>query len=361
MPGRYGYYLFLGLGDYLPPDELGAEWTSAWGPAEWTRRLDELVGLGANTLFVYLVGGRLPFPSERFPELVEPGHPNVESEFFQSVIDEARSRDMDVVAVLSTTGHARALTDLRPDLAIEPGAGAEPAAASAFPEGQHDDVVSDREGEAVVGSGILCHHKAGARAYAIEVARECLTRYTGFAGYVLHPPEFVTGCVCDECRRAYSAQTGDELLDAPDDTVRGFFMRTNLEFQRDELEPGVAGLIPGGKAFTFSIPWIFEEGFAEVAALIPDHHTIIEWDYNQAPARIATLGERIRRYGSAGHEVWFMPSAGLAFGEETAEAQTAGTLRQVEVALEAGAGGVIYFVGPYWYPYIEPTSWFLHR
>ena len=104
MPGRYGYYLFLGLDDYLSPGATGPDWTSSWGPGDWERRLHELARLGTNTLFVYLVGGRLPYPSERFPELVEPGHPNVEDEFFQSVVDIANARGVDVVAVLSTAG-----------------------------------------------------------------------------------------------------------------------------------------------------------------------------------------------------------------------------------------------------------------
>jgi len=272
MPGRYGYYLFLGLGDYLSPDATEPDWTSSWGLREWERRLDELAQLGTNTLFVYLAGGRLPYPSERFPELVEPGHLNVEDEFFQSVINSANSRGMEVVAVLSTTGHAGAMADLRPELAIEPGprqTAAVPAFTSAFPEGMQD-------GEAPVGTGILCHHKAGARDYATGVAQESLTRYTGFAGYVLHPPEFVTGCLCDECQAAYRERTGEELREAPDEVVRDFFMRTNLEFQRDVLEPVAASLIPRGRAFTFSIPWIFETSFEKVADLIPAHHTIIE-------------------------------------------------------------------------------------
>ena len=360
-PRHYGYYLFLGLGDYLSPGDLGPDWTSRWDLSEWERRLDQLVRLGTNTLFVYLVGGRLPFTSESYPELLEPGHANVERDFFQSVIDGATARGMEVVAVLSTTGHARALTDARPELAIETRPGASVTAPSAFPEGMHDEVVADRDGEAVVGTGILCHHKSGARDYAMTVARECLTAYTGFSGYVLHPPEFVTGCLCESCRVAYRERTGEELRDASDEVVRSFFMETNLRFQRDELEPIVSELIPNGRAFTFSIPWIFEGGFDKVADLIPSHHTIIEWDYNQAPERIATLAERVREYGSAGHDVWFMPSAGLAFSPDTAAEQTAGTLRQIEVVLDAGVEGIVYFVGPYWYPYIEPTSWHLNR
>ena len=219
MQGRYGYYLFLGLGDYSSPgapDATGSDWTSSWGLREWERRLDELVRLGTNTLFVYLAGGRLPYPSERFPELVEPGHPNVESEFFQSVITGANGRGIDVVAVLSTTGHAGTMADLRPELAIEPGpeqATGVLAFTRAFPE-------TMQVGDAPVGTGVLCHHKAGARDYATGVARECLARYTGFAGYVLHPPEFESGCLCDGCQAAYRVRTGEELVPDREDRSR---------------------------------------------------------------------------------------------------------------------------------------------
>jgi hypothetical protein len=96
-------------------------------------------------------------------------HPNVKKEFFQAVIDWCSERGIYLVAVFSTTGHAKAYTAAHPELAI-----------------------CDGEGKPEDDSGIMCHRKEAARTYAAAVIEECLARYRGFHGAILHPPEFST-------------------------------------------------------------------------------------------------------------------------------------------------------------------------
>ncbi|MDA1189705.1 MAG: hypothetical protein O2854_08545 [Chloroflexi bacterium] len=359
---RYGYYLFLGYGDYHRPDKAGPDWTSAWNLKEWERRLDRLQKLGTNILYVFMMGKELPFPSQAFPEIVEKGHTNVENEFFQQVLDSANKRGIEVIAVFATTGHAGELVKHRPHLEIKPrpeGSEASTAHLRAFPKAEAERAIHHRAGTAQVGSGILCHHQKEAQKYPLTVITECLTRYKGFSGVVLHPPEFVSACFCKDCQAMYKKATGNDLMQASDDEARRFFMDSNLEFQKNVLEPKVDELLPGGKSFMFTIPWMFEGHFEEFERWIDKDTIIVDWDYDVAEERMAELQGRLKRYGKYGHEVWFMPSSGFAYGPDYTE-QEAAVRKQVSLAEETGVNGVVYFMGPVWTRHLEPSSYFLH-
>jgi hypothetical protein len=337
---HYGYYVFLGLGDFAPPPTLSPEWTSTWDLQAWKRRIDELMLLGTNTLFIYLMGHQLPYPSTKFPEYVEKNHPNVvKEEFFQTVLDWCIERGIYLVAVFSTTGHAKAYTAAHPELAI-----------------------CSREGEPQVDSGIVCHHKEGATRYAVGVIEECLIRYRGFAGVIFHPPEFGTPCFCPSCQEKYLALYGKSLLAATDQEAKRFFMTSNLYFQRTVLESVVRRHVPGARLLTFSIPWIFEAEFEQIAREIEQDTIIVDWDYNLSDDRLSLLQLRLQRYQRFGHKVWFMPTSGYAFSEaRSTEEQAEGVLRQIELAIEVGVKDIIYFMGPRWWPTVAQTSWYLRR
>lgn len=336
---RYGYYLFLGLGDFEGQPPLGPEWTSTWDLSAWMERIDRLVELGANTLFIYLLGHHLPYPSSRFPACVEEQHPNVRSEFFHEVLDQCVERDLYLVAVFSTTGHAKAYTARHPGLAI-----------------------CDRSGNPRVESGIMCHHKEGARHYCTQVIDECLDRYHGFSGVILHPPEFLQPCFCEACQESYRRIYGGSLCAASEEAAKEFFMATNLHFQRTVLEARIRRRLPEARIMTFTIPWVFNRHFAQIAKEIDPATVIVHWDYELSDERVAALPSRLKEYQQFGHEVWFMPTSGFAFSQERSRAsQARAVLRQVEGALDAGVRGIVYFMGPKWWPTVEETSFFLHR
>lgn len=361
---RYGYYLFLGLGDYHRPERLRPNWTSTWGLEEWQWRLDRLKRLGANTLFVFMMGKELPYPSKAYPDCVERRHPNVRKEFFQKVLDGAAERGIETVAVFATTGHAGAFLKGRPYLEISPrpqGSKAGSSVLRAFPEEEAKIAVARRAGGAQVGSGIMCHLQQEVRDYPVNIVTECLTRYKGFSGVVLHPPEFVSACFCGDCRADYQKRIEKDLLKASDEEARGAFMDTNLAFQKSVLEPLVKRLLPKGKAFTFTIPWVFEKHFEEFAERIPKSTVIVDWDYDLAEERIAQLQGRLKKYGKFGHKVWFMPSSGFAFSPKRGrEKQEAAVRRQIRLATEVGVKDIVYFMGPVWTRYVEGTSYHLH-
>ncbi len=187
---HYGYYLFLGLGDFEAPPHLGSEWTSTWDLHMWRERIENLIRLGANTLFIYLMGHNLPYASHKFPEHIERMHPNVKRDFFQGVLDWCGQRGIEAIAVFSTTGHAKGYVSSHPELAIR-----------------------GRDGRPQTQTGIMCHHKVEARRYCLQVIEECLGRYRGFAGVILHLRSF---------RSHASAQTVSENIRRP--PGRGYWL-----------------------------------------------------------------------------------------------------------------------------------------
>lgn len=331
---HYGYYMFLGLGDFGMPEQVGPEWTSTWNLAKWREKVDELVVLGTNTLFLYLIGHKLPYPSGQFPDCVEQDHPNVKDDFLQALIDLCRERDIEVVAVFTTTGHAAGYTSLHPQAATQ-----------------------DRDGSLRVEQGILCHHNQEGIAYPLGAITECLERYHGFSGVILHPPEFSVPCFCGECRRLYEESRGKDLLSVPEEEARGFFMSTNLAFQKTVLEPEIRQRVPGCRFLTFTIPWVFETHFEQLAEHIAPETTIVDWDYRLSDEDRARVPGRLKRLMQFGHQVWFMPTCGFAFDrEKSSDEQADAVLAQIRAALAAGIEDVVYFMGPVWWPTVERTS-----
>lgn len=341
-----GYYLFLGMGDFPQPKALTPDWTSTWDLDQWRSRLDRLAQLGCNTLMVYLMGHRLPYPSRRHPDCVEAQHPNVRGEFFQRVLEEARRRRMRTIATLTTTGHCRAFAAAHPELVIVGPDGTTPS----------------RGLQGTFDTHILCHHNPAARQYCMDVIEEVLTRYSGFDGVILHPPEFAQPCYCARCRDAYSRQAGLDLLQAPEDQAQAFFMSSYLQFQRQELWPAVARLAAGARPLMFTIPWVFQKHFEQIARDIDPQTIIVDWEYDLGDQACAQLGPRLRRFSGQGHTVWFMPTCGYAFSSKADRgSQEQAVLRMIRAAEQAGVRDIVYFMGPRWWPNVEATSTRLPR
>ncbi len=138
-------------------------------------------------------------------------------------------------------------------------------------------------------------------------------------------------------------------------------MQTNLSFQKGDLEPIVKRLLPGGRRLTFTVPWVFEDHFEEIASQIPRDTTIVDWDYDLSDDRVRSLQSRLKRYQRSGHPVWFMPSCdfGITSGAPV-ETQAGVVLSQVQLALDAGARGIVYFMGSHWSPHVDETSHYLN-
>ena len=348
----YGYYFFLGRGDWgtsrektLDPTFRGnvktailgywglhrtgteltdaPEWSSSWNASTWKEHIDFLVDtLKADSMFFCMNGYELPYASTSFPEAVEIDHCNVSNDFFQEVFDYAKTRGLYLGAVFCTTGHALGYVRAHPDYSTVA-----------------KDGTRHREN--------LCHNHPEGRRYAETVVCEMLTRYHGFDALSFHPPENVEPCYCEYCREKFLQATGKCFAVATDKEIQDFYWRSCLGFQQ-EMEALGKSFIPDAKLFCVSIPGRFEDDFEIIGRAIPRETTIMHWDYWSFDEKIADLLEDLKIYRSLDHQVTFVCSSGWSldkcgrnYGERVVE--------QIRAVKKDGIDDLIYFVGAIWH------------
>jgi hypothetical protein len=355
-----GYYIFLGAGDYHLPESITKEWACTWGLDEWKSFISQLIEYDVDTLMIYLNGHSLPYNSFVFPSLVDRSHKNVEKEFLSEVFEFANEAGIKLVAVLTTTGHSGRYADLNPDSKIEGFFSNDyrENGLVSFPESMRPGKTSKKSGSAQLGYGVLCHNKDLTRLFSENLIREILSLYGKFFhGVALHPPETITPCLCQQCSECFLIEKGYALVDAAFEEQRKFFTLSYLNYQNSTLFPIVRDLFPKINAYTFTIPWLFENCFNEVICFIDDNVAIIEWDYNLSDERVSSLSQRIEMYKSRGNKVWFMPSAGFSFDErKDISDQIQSVKLQVELAIESEVDGISYFLGPKVSRHFDETS-----
>ena len=357
---KQGYYIFFGAGDYHFPKNITKEWACTWGLNDWKLFIEKLVEYDVDTLMIYLNGHTLPYTSSAFPFMVDNNHQNVKKEFLSKVFEFATEVGIKVVAVLTTTGHAGRYAEINPDSKIDGLCSNEDAEKGlvSFPESMRVGKTAKKAGSAQLGYGVLCHNKASTHLFAESLIGEVLSIYGQFFhGVALHPPETISPCLCEKCSELFLKEKGYNLVDATLEEQRKFFTLSYLNYQNNVLFPIVVGLLPGVCAYTFTIPWLFENCFNEVVDFIDNDISIIEWDYNLSDERISSLPQRIEMYQSRGNKVWFMPSAGFAFNEnKDINEQIQLVKLQIELAMDANVEGISYFLGPKISRHFDETS-----
>jgi len=337
---RMAYYMFLGRGDYLPrsmpldaidpkwrrPAEispLASDWTFSWPLTTWCRHLDQLRGLGADRLYLFLNAFELPYPSRRFPELVESDHANVLREFLPELLVYARRIGLDVVAGMSTTGHCDRALQLHPEWA-----------------GVHADGTRWQ--------CAMCHNNPLAREFVQDLVEEVLDRYPGFTGVFLHPPEVGEYCHCPHCQSLYQQETGRALKDLDETARMSWFWITAARFMAalfNQVHSHAAGL----NLFTCSIPGVWRRHFPVIGPLLPKSVGIMHWCYGRLTEKQRDqMAADLRAFAAYGHAVSFANS--LIFASST---MTDGELRENnlannQVARAAGVKEIVYFLGPVW-------------
>lgn len=360
----YGYYLFVGRGDWgtsrektLDPTfggnvataNLGdwgphrkgtsladaPEWSSSWDLETWKAHVDFLVDpLGADMIDLLMNGYELPYPSTRFPEAVELDHANVRHEFLQDLLDYIRGRGVKLYAQFCTTGHAVGYARAHPEFT------------TVSPDGTRH-------------ASNLCHNNPGGRRYAIGVAEEVLRRYHGFNGISFHPPENAVPCHCNHCQAAFAVATGVPFRSATPQQISDFYWASCMAFQR-ELEGVAQTLIPGVQLFTITIPGQFEKDFAVIGPEIPKSTLIMHWDYWSFGPRLPELLRHLDIYRSQGHRLAFIPSSGWSLEKCGADYGEL-VVEQVAAVRAAGVNDIMYFLGAIWHePSLLATSWKLN-
>ncbi|RUQ81720.1 hypothetical protein [Legionella septentrionalis] len=352
-----GYYIFAGNGDYHNlAGNREPEWTVNWDFKQWKQFVDDLADKNINLLMIYLNGHSLPYKSQAYPELSDSGHPNVKDEFFPKLFSYIRSKNIQLVAVITTTGHAGKFSELNPNVKIVTNYIDEnlESALISFPEHLRKGKIKKVMGQAQLGYGVVCHNKPKARRYAVGIISEILKKYGRFfSGVAIHPPESLFGCQCRFCGNALLTLHGKSIEFASQNELRRFFITSYLQFQKEIIFK----LLPDSKLYTFTIPWLFEENIVLMCSYIPKHVTIIDWDYNLAPKRLAELAARLNAYLSTDHEVLFMPTAGFSFDTSSnIEEQIQAVHKQIKAARNTDISGIISFLGPKLSCYMEETA-----
>ena len=283
---KVGYYVFFGNGDYHPNSTMTKRWISTWDISEWKSFINELLDLEITTLLIYLNGHKLPYKSSMFPELVDKQHLNTQNEFLEQLLVYAKSKGLEIIAVLTTTGHAGLFSELNEDTKIiisKPDASVEDTLIS-FPETIRKGKLSKQEGSAQVGYGVLCHNKPTSQKYAENIITEIISMYGKYIdGITLHPPESAYPCACDRCNSIFFSEYGKSIEEADTETARQFFIKTYLEFQCNSLFPLIKKMLPDCSKMMFTVPWLFESSLLSISPFISKELTIIEWDYNLDP------------------------------------------------------------------------------
>lgn len=191
--------------------------------------------------------------------------------------------------------------------------------------------------------------------YAEGVAREVLTRYSGFEWVSFHPPENTQVCRCLYCTRAFVNEVGEDYGHAHAGIVSAFHWRSCLQFQH-ELEQMAHELVPGARFFSVTIPGTFEQEFAVVAQTIPKTTLLLHWDYWSYGPRIPELLASLKLFRSQGHSVAFAPSSGWSLdklGENYGDA----VREQIRAVHDSGIQDILYFAGAIWHePSLRATA-----
>jgi hypothetical protein len=306
--------------------------------------------MNVNSLLLYLNGHKLPYNSIKYPELSDKTHPNCKEEILEELLIYIKAKNIKIIAVLTTTGHAGGFFELNEDAKIEilnSDISIENTLIS-FPEHLRQGKLSKKEGAAQLGYGVLCHNKDKAQTYAENILKEVIELYgTYFDGIALHPPESAYPCCCESCVSKFYKSTGTNLYEADLSTSRKFYIKSYLEYQEKVLFELIRKSKPNCKLLTFTIPWLFEGCFDELSHLISKEIFLIEWDYNLQTTRIEGLQNRLREYMNFGNPVWFMPTAGFSFCNDTSiQEQIHAVFLQMKIAEESGVKGIVHFLGP---------------
>lgn len=346
MVKLFGYYVFLGAGDYDIPKYTDKNWLLNWREKEWDNFFHTITKLNANTIMIYLNGHYLPYASKKFPKLVDTHHFNVSNEYFSKILLLAKKKyKLNVIGVVSTTGHSGIFAATHPELVIkqrEKSINVENLLCS-FSHGIRKGKDKPQKGNAQVGKGILCHNNPIVRKFSIQLIQECLAYYNHLDGVAFHPPETIYTCSCAYCSNLFRKQYNDNILLTSNSIARNFFITSYLDFQKNGLEKMILKYFPTVKKYTFTVPWLFEKVTPFLLKHIPSETTIIDWDYNLDPNRIMTLGNRLEEYTQKQHKVIFMPSN---YNMDDKMNKNVKIHEQTSIALNKDVAGIIHFVGP---------------
>lgn len=201
-----GYYVFLGCGDY--PIITGREThdLAGWTLEQWQELVAWMGAHGMDRLWVLLNGYTLAYPSQRYPELRDRFARNVTENFLGKLIAFGHDHGVKTCLMLTTDGHGRDFVQMHPEAAR-----------------------LNRDGRPGEQHGLALEHPATQR-YIFDVLDEVLTLYPEADGVAVHPTESDPDRFNVETLAAFKAETGGDLLTAPEAERYAWYNRAFARF-----------------------------------------------------------------------------------------------------------------------------------
>jgi len=200
--------MFTNIGgpdELAPPDQWAREWGAADG-YDYEGFVDWLVSHKINHILLpFDLDFGLVYPSERFPEAVNPYHPNVKHEFFGDMFEYAHRRGMEVFVFASFPDCWSAVVRAYPELAGVNLDRSEILGDEAWQEFQRTGI--GRFKYRLTASWV-CGSKPEVLALWRAYWEEVMDRYPGINGVGLQACEHPeTRCNCVECRNTFWDQS----------------------------------------------------------------------------------------------------------------------------------------------------------
>lgn len=310
---RLGYYCFLGQGDVQPGHKIARMTLADWLPV-----LDEMQGQGLNTMFFCINGYTLAYPSQAYPELVDPQSENAQHEFLPEFIRAAHERGVSVYVLLATDDHALGFGSLHPEALRQP-----------------------RDGSPRTGGRDLCLEQPLAQMYIREVALELVRRYPGLDGVAFHPTEVDPERWNPETRAAFLADVGKPMEQSTPDERRQWYNVKFAVFLRDLIQR-MHAISPRLEMVMLNCWW--QDDYAQTyAKTLPSDTKFCIWQYNlgvKSPDWYITKWAKVVDPS----RIYYMPPGCYAVPEDGVELMM-GWDKLIGTAHTIGATGCIFFQG----------------
>jgi hypothetical protein len=236
---HFGYFIFMGRGDYWEETHKLAQWTLE----DWKKFADWMSAHKVDTLYLFMTGWALAYPSQRYASLVDGLSQNAKYNFLKSFIDYAHSRGLKVHLGISAD-----------DLGLGFG--------KLYPETRRMNRYGDHAPNTAIGElGGLVLENSRVKKYILDLFDELLTLYPNVDGVVVMGYEIDPDRYNPETRELFRKETGTELTRVSKTEKYRWYNEKYLDLLL-ELYQLVVAKNPEREFVMFGFPW--QEEFVQM-------------------------------------------------------------------------------------------------
>ena len=229
---HFGYFIFMGRGDYWEETHKLAQWTLE----DWKKFADWMSDHKADTLYLFMTGWALAYPSQKYPTLVDRLSQNARYNFLKTFTDYAHAKNVRVYLGISAD-----------DMAIGFG--------NLVPEARRMNRYGDHVPNSAIGElGGLVLENPRTKKYITDMFDELLSLYLNtdgvvVMGYQLDPDRYNT-----ETQEQFYRETGKELSRTSKRERYHWYNEKYCDFVV-ELYHLVTAKFPNRDFVMFGFPW----------------------------------------------------------------------------------------------------------